>query len=389
MSGPRCLVLGDLHLTRQTPASVAADAAGVVRAHPGARIIIAGDLLDLSVDAPKASREQAIKETFDALPDVRAALGQHVESGADLWLVGGNHDADIARIERHRTVCDALRLSAEARKKLRTTPWFFREGALHVEHGHYYDPDNAPAHPLGVGRRSLGVRFAEDFIAPTGAHRYLNANDKTPWKLLTSSFEWYGVRATHIIYRYFRTAFTALAYSGPFYDASAELRDGSERERAFAREVGVSEDVIDALRKLGATPRMESLPDTFHRLYLDRVAGFVALIAGLTRTVTGAPRGGMAAAALGALSLAASWQRGYDRYGGSVGERLSWSAAQVAEATGAGLVVFGHTHLEDQAHRYANTGSFAFPGRAPGRPFLEIEGGLTPRAVRRHFSSPS
>jgi len=382
-------VLGDLHLTRQTPAVVAADAADVVRAHPGARIIIAGDLLDLSVDAPKASRERAIQQTFEALPNVRAALGQHLESGADLWLVGGNHDADIARSDRHRTVCDALMLSASARGKLRTTPWFFRDGGMHVEHGHYYDHDNAPAHPLGVGRRSLGVRFTEEFIAPTGAHRYLNANDKTPWNLLMSSFEWYGVRATHIIYRYFRTAFTALAHSGPFYDASAELRDGSERERAFATEMGVSEEVLDALRQLGATPRMESLPDTFHRLYLDRVAGFVAVIAGLTRTVTGAPKGGMATAALGALALAASWQRGYDRYGGSVGERLSWSAEQVAQATGADLVVFGHTHLEDHADRYANTGSFAFPGRAPGRPFLEIEGGRAPRAVRRHFARAS
>lgn len=385
MSRPRCLVLGDLHLTRQTSSEVADDVAGLVRAHPGARLVVAGDLLDLSVDSPKGSRDRAIRETFEALPQVRAALGHHLESGGELWLVGGNHDADIARSDRHRCVSDALLLSPSARARLRTTPWFFHEDGVHIEHGHFYDPDNAPAHPLGEGRRSLGVRFTEEFIAPTGAHRYLNANDKTPWKLFMSSFEWYGVRAPGIIYRYFHTAFTALAHSGPFFDARDELRDGNTRERAFAREMGVSEDVLQAVRELGAAPRMESLPDTFHRLYLDRVAGFVAVVAGLSRTVTGAPKSGLATAALGTLALAASWQRGYDRYGGTVGERLGWSAEQVAEATGADLVVFGHSHLEDHKARYANTGSFAFPGKAPGRPFLELERAGVPRATRRYF----
>jgi hypothetical protein len=48
--------------------------------------------------------------------------------------------------------------------------------------------------------------------------------------------------------------------------------------------------------------------------------------------------------------------------------------------------VFGHTHREADSGRYANTGSFAFPRGAPGRPFLEIEGtGEAPRAVRRYW----
>jgi predicted phosphodiesterase len=84
--------------------------------------------------------------------------------------------------------------------------------------------------------------------------------------------------------------------------------------------------------------------------------------------------------------MAASWASGHDRYKGSVTERLERGARAVAEASGAKLVVFGHTHREAIAGAYANTGSFAFPGRAPGRPFLEIEGSLeSPSVVRRYF----
>ena len=58
------------------------------------------------------------------------------------------------------------------------------------------------------------------------------------------------------------------------------------------------------------------------------------------------------------------------------------------DATGARLVVFGHTHREALEEGYANTGSFAFPGRSPGRPYLEIEGtDEHPRAVRKHWAA--
>ncbi len=51
-------------------------------------------------------------------------------------------------------------------------------------------------------------------------------------------------------------------------------------------------------------------------------------------------------------------------------------------------MVFGHTHREALGGCYANTGSFAFPRGAPGRPFLEIEGsGELPRAVRRYWGA--
>jgi hypothetical protein len=78
---------------------------------------------------------------------------------------------------------------------------------------------------------------------------------------------------------------------------------------------------------------------------------------------------------------------GHDRYRGSVADRLAEGARRLAATTGARLVVFGHTHREASEGGYANTASFAFPRGAPGRPFLEIEGGAeSPRAVRRYWA---
>ena len=62
-------------------------------------------------------------------------------------------------------------------------------------------------------------------------------------------------------------------------------------------------------------------------------------------------------------------------------------ARRWAKARGAELVVFGHTHREALTDRYANTGSFAWPGDAPGRPYLEIvQSPAGPRAIRHHLT---
>lgn len=64
-------------------------------------------------------------------------------------------------------------------------------GEVHIEHGHSHDPDNAPAHPVVVGGRPLGVHFSAEFIHPTDTHRYLQANDGTPLNLFLAAFRWY------------------------------------------------------------------------------------------------------------------------------------------------------------------------------------------------------
>jgi hypothetical protein len=145
--------------------------------------------------------------------------------------------------------------------------------------------------------------------------------------------------------------------------------------------------MIDELYALGATPTLESFSRTFTRVYFDRVVASLTMLSGLGTAAIGARKPGAVIFGLGAAMMGASWANGHNRYGGTVPELLAASAGAVAAATGARLVVFGHTHREALSEGYANTGSFAFPGKAPGRPYLTIEGPAEqPRAVRHYWS---
>lgn len=387
---PRTIVLADLHLVRETPRAITSDLARLVADHPGARLVFAGDLFDLPAATPRLPHREAVTSALGAHAAARAALARHVDGGGELWLLGGNHDAEVGSAGFCAHLAAALGAGPGAAARIRTSPWFFREGALHVEHGHLYDPDNAPAHPLVNGASSLGVHFVEEFIAKTGAHHYLQANDETPLRLFLASFTRYGRRAPHVIYRYFHAAFGAMLKSGPFYRAASEVPRGEALAERFADDAGVPRALVGELRALGATPTLESLSRTFTRLYFDRVIATLAVASGLGAIAAGRPEAGATIAALGSALMLGSWAKGHDRYAGTVAERLEEGARRVAGATGAKLVIFGHTHREAENGAYANTGSFSFPRGAPGRPFLEIEGSReAPRAARRYWAPAS
>lgn len=381
----RTLVLGDLHLARATPRAVSDDLATLVRNHPGDRLVFAGDLFDLSAEAPERPQREALGAVLAHHAAAGPALAEHAERGGELWFVGGNHDAHVAERHFKQDLAEVLGLSAASQAHVRHTPWFFREGGLHIEHGHLYDPDNAPAHPLVVGEPSLGVHFVEQFIAPTGAHAYLHHNAQPPLQLFLASFKWYGKRAPYVIYRYFYTAFTAMFRSGPFYRAHPEKAAGELEVARFMDEAGLSAEMIDELLALGAKPTMESLAATFSRIYFDRVLSTVAMGMGLGGLALGRPAAGALLCALGAAGMAHSWSHGKSRYVGRVVDRLADSAKRIGEVSQAKLVIFGHTHCEALDGVYANTASFAF---SAGRPYLEVEGGAdSPRAVRRYFAN--
>jgi predicted phosphodiesterase len=385
------IVLGDIHLFRDTPRKVVDDLVAVLRRHAGARVIFAGDLLDLSAEGVRKDADFSVGATLGGLEAHRtlfAALGEHVIRDGELWLVSGNHDAEVGADDFAGALADRLDLTGAARQRIRTTPWFFRDGALHVEHGHLYDPDNAPAHPLVTGK-SLGVHFVEEFIAPTGAHRYLNANDRPPMVLLTSAFRWYGARAPYVVYRFFRAAFGALAQSGSRFPEAEQRRRGQALADEFAAQMGVSPAWLDELLATAPRPTLTSTRATFARCYLDRVMATAAIVGGAVSLSCHRPVTGAVAISAGALGLLASWAAGYDRYTGSVSERLEEGASRVSAITQAKLVVFGHTHREALNEGYANTGSFSFPGAAAaGRPYLEIAGPAeAPRAVRHYLTS--
>jgi hypothetical protein len=279
-------------------------------------------------------------------------------------------------------------LTGESRDRVTSSPWFVRDEGLHVEHGHFYDPDNAPAHPLIVGEHSLGVHFSAEFIHPTQAHRYLLANDQTPLRLLLAAFRWYGARGPYVVYKYFETAFRALAKSGPFYRGAPERRAGEAQHAAFAESVGVPPEMLDDMIAMGAQSTLEDFSKTFARLYLDRALATIAAGAGAAAMAAGRVMGGSAVVGASSMVLVWSWLHGHNRYRGRVVDHLERAAGAIADNTGAELVVFGHTHEEAEADRYANTGTFAFARNRPGRPFLEIvtRGGRR-RPERRYIGS--
>lgn len=379
----RTLVLGDLHLSSHTPRVVERDLAALLAAHPGTRVVFAGDFFDLSAEGSHGARDLA--SGFRAHPRATAAVAEHVSRGGEIVWLAGNHDPEVAAAD---DVARALGLSSEAAARVRVTPWFHRQGGLHVEHGHLYDPDNAPAHPLASARGTLGVHFVEEFIAKTGAFAYLNANDKTPLELFVSAFRWYGRRGPFVVYTYFQAAFSALGKSGRFWDGEREAARAEAALDAFLADAGIDEATARALIAERAIPTMTSLRATVARLYLDRVTATVSLLAGLSAFALGKRQLALVLGAAGLAGLAWSWSRGHDRYGGKVPERLDDGARRIARASGAPLVVFGHAHEIADRDGYSNTASFAFPRGVPGRPFLEITGDAShPRAERRFWTT--
>lgn len=386
----RTIAIADVHLVSHTPEHVSLDLADLIQQHQGARLIVVGDLFDLASETPKRPLERAISDVLHRHHSLRLALGRHLETGGHLWMCAGNHDAEVAGGLFRNALTSALSLGPEAQSRLRTTPWFFREGALHIEHGHIYDPDNAPDHPLVFESNTLGKHFVEQFLAPTGAYRYLNVNDQTPLSLFLSSFRWYGTRAPYVIYRYFYTAISAMARSGPFYSGEALIGEGREKAIQFAEQFGIAPELCESVFSASATPTMKSLARTFSRLYFDRVLATIAISAGLGTALSGRPQKGALIASLGAILMGTSWALGHNRYGGNVTEHLSGGAERIAQNTGAKLVIFGHTHREGQGPGYSNTASFAFTRQGPGRPYLEIEGSPEfPRAERKYLISAS
>src|SRR5689334_1870668 len=94
-SAPRTVVLADLHVVRETPRVVTDDLARLVSAHPGARLVFAGDLFDLPASTPQRPPREKVAAALGAHPAVRAALARHLDGGGELWLLGGNHDAEV------------------------------------------------------------------------------------------------------------------------------------------------------------------------------------------------------------------------------------------------------------------------------------------------------
>jgi hypothetical protein len=315
-----------------------------------------------------------------------AALRERLIRGAPVTMLPGNHDAALCDPRLAGMIRERLDVSGDA--PVSVSPWFVRRGDVHVEHGHVYDPDNAPIHPLAEWSEKsepLGVALTRRFVAATGAADFSHAQDATPVRSLARAFRLYGLRAPGMIAKYFKTAIELCLESGPALAPQAEIERalGSARLAAFSSAIGLSPADLERVVARAPSPTHLRRRDVFLRLYFDRV--FATLLLGAS--VAAIPRRPLASAlALASFAyLAGSTMRGHDRYGSLPEQRLHQGAARIREVTGARLVVFGHTHHAVVDEGYLNTGSFAFP-RGQGRPYVLIdEGGEAD--LRRHMKT--
>lgn len=384
-NAPPLLIVSDVHLNYATSAPHAADLARLIGEFPRAEIVLAGDVFDLSRDPPRRDSAASIVELLAHHRALFDAFHSHLSTGGKVTLIAGNHDAAVADHRVRSALLEALGLQENA--PLETEPWFLRRGRVHVEHGHLYDPDNAPAHPLALWSHAtepLGIALTRRFLAPTGALDMAHAHETTPLAALRRSVELFGARAPIVVAQYFATAIRLCVEAGRQSDVTLERQIGESALESYATQAGLPADLLAELASAGAHPTHLRFSDTFMRLYFDRVFATLSLLMGASTLIVRRSAAGAALAALSAAYLGTSVKKNKSRYSGVIEQRLREAAGRVAEKTDAELVVFGHTHREDQGPRYLNSGSFAYT-RTQGRPYILLEHGAVPE--RRYFKS--
>lgn len=378
----KTLVVGDLHVREGADPSAARALASLLAREPEADLVFAGDSLDLAAE-PVPSDADAVRRTLSFEPALARAIAERAGRGLHTTFLAGNHDAAIAHPEATRALHDALGLAPGDRANVRTEPWFLRlaGGAVHVEHGHVFDPDGAPSHPLSpIVRDDVGIAILRRFVVPIDGHFLVAHNQAAPLPLLMKVIRKYGPRAPFVIALYIRTAISTWHASGPRFPLAADREEGKARLIDFGNRVGFDRETLDLLLDAHATPTRADATATFLRLYLDRVIATSALVGGAAMTTVGAFASGTAFGSaltfagvpltiVSALTLGASIVLGANRYHGRAERALADGAERTAEITGARTVILGHVHVDVGGPRYRNTASFGF---APRHPYLVV-----------------
>ncbi len=171
-----------------------------------------------------------------------------------LTFIGGNHDAGVVSRGSRERLLALCELGPDA--PLSIEPWFIRRGAVHIEHGHVYDPDNAPAHPLALWSpetEPLGISLTRRFLSPHDAFTFAHAHHTTPLQGLMHAFKSFRFRAPLMVGHYFATASRLAAEAAVPERLGAEKARGASAVAAFVRQSGVPEGAVVAL--LEALPR--------------------------------------------------------------------------------------------------------------------------------------
>lgn len=369
------------------------------------RLIIAGDFLDLvgvslapspeRVRTPPTSEERRhglgsasdhvvrkVEAIAERHSNVFRALLRFVRDGHALVIVRGNHDIELHWHAAQRALIDAIvqhaapdeRASPAAR--IAICPWFFAvDGLLYVEHGHEFDPLCSYGEPLlptclrdsrrirptpfsvllrFVARPTRGLSSAAYDYVGMGAYMLLLA------KLGIGGSMRIAVRYTRASYQLVKECFARTVDGG-----RQRMRRLRARMRRFARQTGVSEARLEALRALYVKPAAQSLNFVLRSLYLDRVFSILlagawvlsALLVAQYWSVTGGTLCAIPAALLGGYACIGRGKNASPQ--GS----MKRGAEQIAAMFRARWVVMGHTHKPlveplTSGSSYVNLGSW-------------------------------
>ena len=382
------VVVSDVHLGHRACSDVAADLARLVTMHPGHEIVLNGDTFNLASDRrgeePAASVIAALREH----PALLDALRAHLANGGALSLIAGNHDQALPL----PAVYDALGtlLCPDTNAELRIEPWLLRRGAVHIEHGHLYDPGNAPTHPLAVPTYStepIGIKLTRRFVQPYDLwivfHKQFSGSTSDNLKVM---FHRFGARAVLVLLHYGWILARINAETGMSRWLEPERASGSAALPAHAERAGVDSAALQGLLDGRRPPMHFSFRATFWRFGFDGLLAVLAIPAGLLFSAVTRRLGGLVVAAAALAYLVAMHRNFLARAENRMPEDLRAGAALGRRRTGAKMVIMGHTHHEEESDGYINPGAFGDPPR-DGRTYVYVD--ERGRAERRSILSRS
>jgi predicted phosphodiesterase len=368
------IILSDCHLWHRGSQKTASDLARVIGTHPGHEIIFNGDTFNLSSDAYSRDPAESVTSMVRQHPMLREALRDHLAAGFRITIIAGNHDSRVLVPSVRSAILEMFELSGHS--PLEIVPWFVRRHGVHIEHGHVYDPDNAPTHPLSPSTsrsEPLGVSLMRKFFGPQDLARYARKNETPPLRALRCAFEDHGVKGPLFVARLFGVLLAVCGQSLRPGRCEPEEKRGAAELGPFGSMIGVHEQTLQSLLEGAPRPTHTSFQSTFMRLYMDRMLAAVTLPVGLLLVPTGAgPAAGVALSAASMTYLAISLSRGANRYPNRIPDHLRVGASLVRSVTGARTVLFGHTHDEHEEAGYVNSGSFGVPTTRE-RPFARLD----------------
>lgn len=367
------IVVSDVHLAHGGRDAIAADLARLVALHPGHEMVLNGDIFNLSSDPPGRAPAESAATMVKVQDSLATALSKHVAAGHPLTFLAGNHDAGIQIPETRAAFCRALDVTDDA--PLRIVPWFIRRNGVHVEHGHFYDPDNAPTHPLApptFQTEPLGVSIVRRFLGPYDAFVLAHQHEMTPVEAVKVAIAMCGARAPLFLVRFCVAGAKICAHAVTRSHREAERAHGQREIPRLVDESGVGVPAVQRLLSSGPAPTHTSFRRAFMRLYFDRALAALALPPGLAAFMVGGYSGALWLMTGAVAYLAASLSLGANRYPNRMSDHLRMGADLVRHTTGADLVIFGHTHREDTAAGYENSGSFGYPAHEH-RSYLAVD----------------